>query len=44
MPPAFWVHNLDPFLVRFGENVGIRYYGVAYLLGFASAAALSYCQ
>lgn len=40
MPPAFWVHNLDPFLVRFGENVGIRYYGVAYLLGFASAAAL----
>ena len=40
MPPAFWVHNLDPFLVRFGENSGIRYYGVAYLLGFASAAAL----
>ena len=40
MPPAFWVHNLDPFLVRFGENVGIRYYGVAYLLGFASATAL----
>jgi len=40
MPPAFWVHNLDPFLVRFGENLGIRYYGVAYLLGFASATAL----
>ena len=40
MPLAFWVHDIDPFLVRFGENVGIRYYGVAYLLGFAAAAGL----
>jgi phosphatidylglycerol:prolipoprotein diacylglycerol transferase len=36
MPPllAHWVHDLDPFLFRWGENFGVRYYGLAYLLGF----------
>lgn len=29
-----WVHQLDPFLVQFTEQVGIRWYGLAYLLGF----------
>jgi prolipoprotein diacylglyceryl transferase len=33
-PLAYWVHDLSPFLIRFSENFGIRYYGVAYLLGF----------
>jgi phosphatidylglycerol:prolipoprotein diacylglycerol transferase len=37
---AYWTHDLSPFLVRFGENFGIRYYGVAYLLGFAAGAWL----
>lgn len=37
---ANWVHDLDPFLVRFGENFGLRYYGLAYLLGFIAAAWL----
>lgn len=37
---AYYTHNLDPFLVRFGESFGIRYYGVAYVLGFLSAAWL----
>ena len=32
-PFAYWVHNLSPFLVRFSDNVGIRYYGLAYVLG-----------
>jgi len=36
-----WVHDLDPFLLRFPENPlgleGIRYYGLAYLAGFAGA-------
>ena len=32
---AYWVHHLDPFLIRFSENFGIRYYGLAYVLGFA---------
>ena len=40
MPLAFWLHDLSPFLVRFGENFGIRYYGLAYLLGFAGAGWL----
>jgi phosphatidylglycerol---prolipoprotein diacylglyceryl transferase len=39
-PPSHWVHDLDPFLVRFTEHLGIRYYGLAYVLGFAAAAAL----
>jgi phosphatidylglycerol:prolipoprotein diacylglycerol transferase len=34
---AFYVHNLDPFLVRFYGDVGIRWYGTAYLAGFVAA-------
>ena len=37
---AYWVHDLSPFLVRFNEQFGIRYYGLAYLLGFVAAAWL----
>ena len=37
----YWEHDLSPFLVRFPENPigleGIRYYGLAYLLGFLAA-------
>lgn len=33
----YWVHDLSPFLIRFGENLGIRYYGLAYVLGFLAA-------
>lgn len=40
MPPDYWVHDLDPFLIQFSENFGIRYYGLAYLLGFAAAVGL----
>jgi len=32
-----WVDDLSPFLIQFTENFGIRYYGLAYLLGFAVA-------
>ncbi|MEX0775212.1 MAG: prolipoprotein diacylglyceryl transferase [Phycisphaeraceae bacterium] len=35
---AAWVHDLDPFVVRFPEGrflpAGIRWYGLSYLLGF----------
>ncbi|HEY8964994.1 MAG TPA: prolipoprotein diacylglyceryl transferase [Candidatus Methylacidiphilales bacterium] len=39
MSPGFLAHyvdNLSPFLVEFGKGsgIGIRYYGLAYLLGF----------
>ena len=39
---SHWVHDLSPFLVQFTENIGIRYYGLAYLLGFAGGAWLLY--
>jgi len=34
---AYWTHDLSPFLIRFSDNFGIRYYGLAYLLGFVGA-------
>lgn len=34
------VHTPHPFLVRFGENFGIRYYGLAYLLAFVGTGWL----
>lgn len=37
----YWVHDLSPFLIEFPNNPlgldGIRYYGLAYLLGFLGA-------
>ncbi len=40
---AYWVHNLDPFVVRFPDGWptdGIRWYGLAYLMGFLVGWAL----
>lgn len=42
MPFAHWVHNLDPFLIQFTEEFGIRYYGLAYLAGFVAGGYLLY--
>lgn len=39
-PFAYWKHDWDPFLIQFSENFGIRYYGLAYLLGFLGAGWL----
>ena len=30
---AYWRHNLDPFIIRFYAEYGIRWYGLAYVLG-----------
>jgi len=38
--PSYWAHDLSPFLVRFSDSLGIRYYGLAYVLGFFIAALL----
>ena len=41
--PGFWVHNLDPFLLRFPEGwmlEGVRWYGLAYLAGFIFGAIM----
>lgn len=40
MPPSHWVHDLSPFLIRFSDNLGLRYYGLAYVLGFVAAGWL----
>lgn len=35
-----WFHDLSPFLVRFSDSFGIRWYGVSYVLGFVCAYLL----
>jgi len=37
---AYYIHDLSPFLIRFGGGFGIRWYGMAYLAGFALGALL----
>ncbi len=39
-PRSYWVHDLSPFIVRFSDSIGIRYYGLAYVLAFVTAALL----
>jgi phosphatidylglycerol:prolipoprotein diacylglycerol transferase len=33
---AYFTHDFSPFLIHFSGNWGIRYYGLAYVLGFAA--------
>jgi phosphatidylglycerol:prolipoprotein diacylglycerol transferase len=43
MPPlAYWVHDFSPFVpyLQFTENIGVRWYGLAYVLGFVGGAWL----
>ena len=37
---AYWVHQWSPFMGPHWGNIGIRYYGLAYVLGFVTAAWL----
>ena len=37
---AYYLHNLDPFIFRLWDDVGPRWYGMAYVLAFLSAFAL----
>jgi len=41
-PLAYWVHNFSPFLpgLQFTETIGVRWYGLAYVLGFVGGAWL----
>lgn len=34
---AYYIHDFSPFLIQFSENFGLRWYGLAYVLAFASA-------
>ena len=36
----FYLHNLDLILIQFSERIAIRWYGLAYVLGFVSGFAL----
>ncbi len=36
----YWRHDWDPFVVQFSETWGIRWYGLAYVLGFLTASWL----
>lgn len=38
MPQQHWVIDFDPFVIRFSEHIGVRYYGLAYVAGFLAAA------
>jgi len=43
MPPlAYWHHHFSPFVpfLQFSENIGVRWYGLAYVLGFVGGAWL----
>jgi len=42
LPLAYWVHNLKPFVpyLQFSENIGVRWYGLAYVFGFVGGAWL----
>ena len=33
----YWVKNIDPVIFRIDGYIGVRYYGIAYLLGFIAA-------
>ncbi len=37
---AFWIHEATPFLGPHWGNLGVRYYGLSYLLGFLAAGWL----
>jgi phosphatidylglycerol:prolipoprotein diacylglycerol transferase len=42
LPLAYWHHSFSPFVpfLRFSENIGVRWYGLAYVLGFVGGAWL----
>ncbi len=37
---AYWVDRLSPFIIRFGPDFGLRWYGLAYVTGFLAGAWL----
>jgi len=37
MTLAVWMHDLNPWVVRFTDTLGVRWYGLAYIAGFVVA-------
>ena len=40
MEASYWIHDLSPYVIRFGEGVGLHWYGMAYAAGFVIAIML----
>jgi phosphatidylglycerol:prolipoprotein diacylglycerol transferase len=40
MPLAYWVDDLSPFIIHFWGNFGLRWYALAYVLGFLAGGWL----
>ncbi len=42
LPLAHWVHDFSPFVpfLQFSETIGVRWYGLSYVLGFVGAVML----
>ncbi len=40
VPLAYYIHQLSPFIVRFGDHFGLRWYGFAYVMAFLCGYAL----
>ncbi len=38
-----YLHSLDPYLFRFGDGFGVRWYGLAYVAGFLIAWWMTWC-
>jgi phosphatidylglycerol:prolipoprotein diacylglycerol transferase len=34
---AYYIHDLSPFLIEFGNGLGVRWYGLAYVFAFVAA-------
>jgi phosphatidylglycerol---prolipoprotein diacylglyceryl transferase len=39
-PESYYIHRISPFIIRFTENFGIRWYGLSYIAGFIVALLL----
>jgi phosphatidylglycerol:prolipoprotein diacylglycerol transferase len=37
MTLAAWLHDLDPYVIRFTDGFGLRWYGLSYVAGFVAA-------
>ncbi|MEI8292451.1 MAG: prolipoprotein diacylglyceryl transferase [bacterium] len=37
---SYYIHDLSPFLIRFSEGMGLRWYGLAYVMAFVAAYGL----
>lgn len=39
-PHLYYLHRISPFVIRFGESFGLRWYGLSYVAGFAAGFLL----